>query len=105
MTPHAITILNMEKEVVLQLPKPEIISLPRVSVDTKVVDNVLGVPVLDTVYGSVTDLPEEEKEVILIVSALVRLALPHRKDLASPGQLVRDDKGLPIGAQGLSMNR
>jgi hypothetical protein len=50
-------------------------------------------------YGAVTGLPDCDAEVMYIVSALVRAAEPARKDLASPGGLVRDDEGAIIGCR------
>ena len=47
------------------------------------------------------DQPEPE---MYIVSALVRLAVPGRDDVASPGELVRDEKGQPIACKGLVIN-
>lgn len=55
-----------------------------------------------TRYGLVHNLPEPKPGVIYIVSLLVQQAAPHRDDLWSPGQLVRDEKGLPVGCIGLS---
>lgn len=39
-----------------------------------------------------------------IVSAMVRQALPHRTDLVSPGKLIRNKEGQPIGCDGLIEN-
>ena len=55
-------------------------------------------------YGEVTGLPPEEEGVVLVVSGLVRAALPEREDLASPGGLVRDEKGRVVGCTHLVTN-
>lgn len=47
---------------------------------------------------------EYEEGIYLLVSAMVREALPLRKDLVSPGQLLRDDDGNVIGCLGLVGN-
>ena len=56
-------------------------------------------------YGAVMGIPEPEPDTLYIVPALVRLALPARKDIASPGDLVRNDKGQVVGAKNLVVNR
>jgi len=63
-----------------------------------------GVSLCRTSYGAVDGLPDPEAGVIYIVSALVRAAVPHRADVASPGELVRDAAGSVIGCKGLSVN-
>lgn len=56
------------------------------------------------VKSKVIGLPEPVFGVVWIVSAMVREACPDRKDLASPGELIRDEKGNPIGCKGLVFN-
>ena len=67
-------------------------------------DHIGAVPLLRGTYGDVTGLPEPEEGTIYIVSAMVRMALPGRKDLASPARLVRDDKGNITGCEALEIN-
>jgi len=55
-------------------------------------------------YGPVEGLPEPALGVLYVVSALVRMAVPHRHDVASPGELVRDGNGAVIGCQNLIVN-
>lgn len=67
--------------------------------------HVLHVHAADgTVMGAVDGLPEPQPDTLLIVSALVRLAVPHRTDVVSSGSLVRDESGRPVGCLGLSVN-
>jgi hypothetical protein len=54
--------------------------------------------------GEVEGLPDTEDDTYLIVSAMVRTALPNRLDLVSPGNLVRDDNGNVIGCDGFDCN-
>lgn len=70
----------------------------------KVDKKVEGVDMYRTVFGEVTGLPDYEEGVYLLVSAMVREALPLRSDLVSPGQLLRDDDGNVIGCLGLVGN-
>ena len=46
------------------------------------------------------DLCDEMDGVILIVSTLVKNASPDRKDLVSPGELIRNEAGQPVGCKG-----
>ena len=81
--------------------------LPRVSERTIYCFTHLstGIDTYRTEYGMVENLPDKEDDVFLIVSAMVRLALPERSDLCSPGKLLRDDKGNPIGCVGVYINK
>lgn len=54
--------------------------------------------------GPVEGLPEPQVGVLLVASALVRSAVPHRGDVVSPGELVRNESGQPIGCNGFSVN-
>jgi len=57
-----------------------------------------------TAFGDVQGLPAPEAGTIYVVSALVRGAVPHRRDVASPGDLIRGADGQPIGCRGLIVN-
>ena len=53
-------------------------------------------------YGEVTFPPEREEGTVFIVSGMVNDALPdERTDITSPGELIRDADGKPIGCKGL----
>lgn len=62
------------------------------------------IPIFSTRYGNIAGLPEEVEGTILVVSTMVRIAVPWRKDLASPGEIIRNQDGLPIGCKGLWVN-
>ena len=76
----------------------------RVSCESRKVGTIEGVDIYENVYGEVTGLPEYQEGTYYVVSAMVRQALPHRKDLLSPGQLIRNEAGQPIGCLGLVRN-
>lgn len=63
-----------------------------------------GVECWRTSYGEVTGLPPQQDRNGLIVSAMVRMACPGRRDVFSPGELVRDSDGKVIGCRGLDGN-
>lgn len=64
----------------------------------------LGLPIMRQVPGPVVGLPDAVEGVWLIVSAMVRTACPNRADLLSPGELIRDTAGQPVGCIGLVRN-
>lgn len=102
MTPHQINLnLSDGSEVVIE---PSGV-LPRVATDLEDVDPVdMGtghVPVSISSLGKVSDLPEVVNGTILIVSRMVAEAVPARRDLMFPLDLIRDSKGRVIGCSRL----
>lgn len=63
-----------------------------------------GIALVRTSYGEVVGLPAPAEGVLYVVSALVRAALPGRSDVASPGDLVRDESGNVVGCRNLVVN-
>tara|TARA_B100001094_G_scaffold166082_1_gene160744 strand:+ start:865 stop:1221 length:357 start_codon:yes stop_codon:yes gene_type:complete len=63
-----------------------------------------GIPTVESTYGWVTDLPAPQDGVVLIVSGMVASHRP-RRDVVSPGPLVRDDKGKTVGCRGLRRSK
>lgn len=105
LTPHALCIVDSDGTTVLTLDKPpEGTPIPRVSTLTEKRFEHEGVNVYASEFGDVENLPDQQEGTFLVVSALVRTACPDRKDLLSPGQLVRDEDGKPVGCQGLTCN-
>lgn len=101
LTPHAI-IIHMKDNKRIEIPASG--KVARCNSTSAIVGEWEGIPLALTKFGEVTDLPEQEDGVILIVSALVRQALRHRGDLASPSDLVRDEQGNIIGCKALDVN-
>lgn len=65
-------------------------------------DSDYGVDLFNCVYGEVTGLPPYRPgNTLYVVSGLVKSAVPERHDVVSPGELIRDDHGKPIGCRGL----
>lgn len=106
LTPHEVCIYDMNGTVPdLNLVIEAGEEVARVSCEyIKVDKRVEGAELYRTVFGEVTGLPDYEEGVYLLVSAMVREALPLRSDLVSPGQLLRDDDGNVIGCLGLVGN-
>ena len=102
LTPHEINITDNQGVVVLTLPPSGTVA--RVASKSVSRDSGLGFSLNVVEYGEVTGLPDAVDGVTLVVSAMVRSALPGRLDLASPGELVRDAEGKPLGCKGLNVN-
>lgn len=97
LTPHDVNLLNEDNEVILTLPKCD--EPPRLKEETVVVGEVNGFPITKTVFGVVSYMPKAVKGVYYIVSRLVLLACPKRKDLFSPNEIVRDENRKPLGCK------
>ncbi len=98
LTPHAIT------EVTTGTTFPPSGTVARVACDSIHAFNMNDtIPVFITKFGDVQDLPAPQDGVVYIVSLLVKQAALDRHDLVSPGTLVRDWKGNPIGCNGFNL--
>jgi hypothetical protein len=96
LTPHAIHLPTVTIE-----PSGTVARCQEITVQAGTFE---GTALVRKEYGQVTDLPAPEDGVLYIVSMMVRLALPDRTDLASPGDLVRDASGQIVGAKNLAVN-
>lgn len=100
LTPHVLNVHTPDG--VVDLPASG--QVARVATSETSVGEVAGVPVTTTTFGEVTGLPEPAPGVWLVVSMLVRTAAEAagRRDVLSPGPLVRDAEGRPVGCRGLT---
>lgn len=102
LTPHAIVVLLSDGSQRTIPPSGHVARASQRSAPVTVAD---GIPLVKVEYGLVEGLPPTEAMTLYIVSAIVRLAMPDRYDLASPGDLVRDASGQPVGCRNLVVNR
>ena len=66
---------------------------------------VNGIPLTQTSFGVVVDLPQPQEDTIFIVSRLVLNACKGvRDDLIVPNDLVRDNQGNIIGCKSFAIN-
>jgi hypothetical protein len=100
LTPHVVNIFDENGEKVSVQPS----GLARVSSNQTVRLVANGIKIVTESYGEVQGLPDAKFGTFYIVSAMVRLACPDRKDLLSPGSLVRDSEGNIIGCGALISN-
>lgn len=102
LTPHALNIVITPDNTLTVEASGTVARLPEIIRPAGKWD---GIPITITSYGEVEDLPAPQEGVLFVVSALVRLAVPDRKDVASPGRLIRNEAGVIIGCVDLTVNR
>ena len=102
LTPHTIKVVDGEGNIVISVPASG--NIARVTVSNQLVETVDGVEIYRAVMGAVVGIPEVASDTIYIVSMVVRQEVPNRSDVASPGELVRDGSGNPVGCRGLVVN-
>lgn len=104
LTPHDVNIQNLDGTF-QTVWRNEAMGVARVEmISSQIQRYPLACAQTTVVKSKVIGLPEPVFGVVWIVSAMVREACPDRKDLASPGELIRDEKGNPIGCKGLVFN-
>lgn len=101
LTPHIINAVRNDGEMTAFAPSGLV---ARVATSTEHMGEMEGIALHRTTFGEVIDLPDPEADTIYVVSALVRGAVPHRKDVVSPGALLRDENGQPIGCDGFAVS-
>lgn len=109
LTPHEVNIVHEWGHVVTVPPDGTVarVETVRGSVGCGYIyapDGLTRISVSSSRAGKVIGLPEPQEGVTIIVSAMVRMAVPERMDVFSPGELIRDGRGQPIGCKGLEGN-
>ena len=99
LTPHIVSVITPTGTTVF--PPSETIA--RVSQNNTLLQTIKNIPIYKTVYSTVENLPERTTDTLLIVSSIVKAAMPDRHDLISPTNLVRDDAGNIIGCKGFAI--
>lgn len=102
-TPHAVYILDDNNQVVRMYPKSN--GMIRIEESQKDYDTIDGVPITSTTWGGTKDVPKYVEGTFYIVSQLVKNALPSRKDLLVPKQVVRDKRGNILGCKSLDIGK
>lgn len=97
LTPHTINFITEVGTINIQ-PSG---TVARLSTKTVTTGEINGIPVTETVFGEIEDLPEPETDTIYIVSSLVASRCQSRKDVFIPNESVRDDQGRIIGCKSL----
>ena len=104
LTPHAINIMDEDGNIVLTVEPDGRVARVAVTRENSGLINVDGkiIQLSQTVVSDeITDLPDPEDNVILIVSSMVANACPQRQDVRIPDDSVRDEAGRIIGCRSL----
>ena len=105
LTPHALFLMPAGPTgPVVTIPPSGLVArcaTSRMQVDTVTVDSI-SVPVNQTRFGEVSDLPDPQPDTIYVVSALVAQAVPDRQDVFIVDDAIRDDQGRIIGCRALA---
>ncbi len=106
-TPHELNIIREDGSVLTLSPSGHAV---RVGTDRILKGTRDGVQFFEVAYGAVDfdglDLDQVfDNRVVVVISALALAALPltYATHFASPGDLVRNDEGQPIGCKGLTI--
>ena len=98
LTPHTLNVhTDNGNEVVIE-PSGDV---ARVDVEYNLNCHIGEIPIYVAEYGDVKGLPKWRPGIFYVVSSLVKSAVPDREDVLSPGELIRDENGRPIGCRGL----
>ncbi len=106
LTPHALNI-HTDCNGVINLPPSG--DVARVSMSSKpngflpCNDSSVGIPLFKTSYGEVNGLPDPVDGIAYVVSGMVSASV-SRADVFSPGDLIRDESGKPVGCKGLKQS-
>lgn len=106
LTPHRLNICGTDGRIAILEPSGAVARV-EVSITGSDVTEIGGIEIKCVSHrrgGHVIGLPDEVWQTYLIVSGMVREALPERMDLFSPAELIRDSAGQPIGCNGLVTN-
>lgn len=101
LTPH---VLSLQREDGTFITVPASGTVARCEEQRVKVGAVAGLAIYETSYGNVTGLPDPQPGTVYVVSALVAKAA-GREDVLAPGQALRDEAGVVVGAIGLSRVR
>lgn len=104
LTEHQINVLNAQDEVVLSLPGAAKENVLRAKVQYSPVGEYNGIQTFESTFGALVNIPPERAEyqdqVMYICSLIAAQAMRGvgRKDICSPGELVRYPKDHPVEA-------
>lgn len=102
LTPHSIVVVRDDGNGNITIPPSG--QIARCAQISSPAGQYEGVPLVNAKFGPVEGLPDGVPGLVFIVSALVRAAMPGRRDLASPGDQVRDADGRVVGCRNLIIN-
>lgn len=102
LTPHEINLYRESVDEMIQKIPPSG-QIARVGVTRELVGYTgEGIPLYKTAMGEIENLPPRKRGFTFVVSAMVAM-VAKRKDVVSPGDLLRDESGKPVGCKGLTV--
>ena len=103
LTPHPINILNEEGNVIKVFESEGVARAAQKDIE---IGTLEGIPIIETTFGELVDLPEYSQGTYYIVSALTAKAASlsgrRTRDLFLTGKTVRNSNGQIIGSQALA---
>ena len=103
LTPHTATVLDGEGNLIAEFPSAGVARAAQTDVQ---VGEIQGIPIVETTFGEVVDLPDPVEGVFLIVSIITLNAAKSggrpTDDLLITSGPVRDESGRIIGCKALS---
>lgn len=99
LTPHKITFVKENGDVILEVEPSGTVA--RVTTQTVQTGKIAGIPITETVFGEVENLPEPSNGTVYVVSLRVAQTVPYRSDVFIPNESVRNDDGVIIGCKSL----
>lgn len=103
LTPHPVNIVNEEGNVIKVF---ESAGVARAAQEDVEIGTLEGIPIIETTFGELVDLPKYSKDTYYIVSAITAKAADlsgrSTRDLLLPGKTVRNSDGQIIGCQALA---
>ena len=100
LTPHAIHLVDQDGQVLRTFTSEGLVRLKTTTVDA---GTIAGCRVTRTEFGQPEGLPEFQEGTYYLVSQLVKNALPERKDLLVPAEVVRDQSGNIVGCNSFGL--
>jgi hypothetical protein len=97
LTPHRVTVRNGLREWTFDSA-----GVARVRDTAQPAGSIAGVPVTAVSTGDVADLPDPTPDTVFLVSRVLALALPDRRDLVFPFGEIRDDAGRIVAVESLA---
>lgn len=98
LTPHTLNIYDEDEQHITTIEPSGTVA--RAIPHAEITDRIEGIPIFETMFVDSVDLPPAEDGTFYIVSRVLKIARPDRKDLLTPGQ-IRQRAGGITGTLGL----
>ena len=102
LTPHALNI-HTANGVINLPPSGDVARVSMTSKPNGFLYSSVEIPLFKTSYGEVVGLPKVVDGIAYVVSGMVSASV-SRADVFSPGDLIRDESGKPVGCKGLKQS-